>query len=293
MMKYFQKIPAAIVLASILTFGIGEVEALKYFSQTPQMESSATPYGDNESAGHYVKSGDAKIYYEVYGQGEPVVILHGGGLGCAYEMGCFIDKLKDSNQVIVISTRGHGKSEIGYTPFTLNQRADDIQAVLTDVGIKQPVTVIGFSDGGYSDYALAVNYPSSVKRLVTIGAGEVLNTNKFFVFDLNEWTKLDAEFINQQKKLMPEPERWQDMLHMYENMWNGAVISKETFSKIKCPVLIINGENDINSPMTTAIAAYYEIPNARLSIIPNAPHPCFLVNFDAVWSVIKPFIKNK
>ena len=291
-MKRFKKLVlTATICTGLLTFGIDETEALRYFSQTPQMEASATPYGDNQSAAHYAQSGDAKIYYEVYGKGDPVLILHGGGLGSAYEMGCFIDKLKGSNQVIVISTRGHGKSEIGHTPFSLKQRAEDIKAVLDDAKIKEAVTIIGFSDGGYSGYSFAANYPTRVKKLVAIGAGEVLNTNKFFVFDLNEWRKMDADFINQQKKLMPEPERWQEMLDMYEDMWNGAVISKETFSKVTCPVLVINGENDINSPMTTAIAAYYELPNAQLSIIPNTPHPCFLVNFNAVWSVVEPFIK--
>ena len=280
------------ICSSLLIFGMNdnEAEALKYFSQTPQMISSNTPYGDNQSASHYVKSDDAKIYYEVYGQGDPIVILHGGGLGCAYEMGCFIDKLKVTNQVIVISTRGHGKSEIGHKPFTLKQRADDIQAVLKDFNVKKSVTMIGFSDGGYSGYSFAVNYPDRVKKLITIGAGEVLKTNKFFVFDLNAWRKFDAEFIDQQKKLMPEPDRWQEMLHMYEDMWNNTIVSREIFSKIKCPVLLINGENDPNSPMTTAIAAYYELPNANISIIPNTSHACFLENFNAVWSVIEPFI---
>ena len=291
-MQCKQILTAALMSASLLMFSNSEVEALKYFAQTPEMMSSSTPYGDNSQAAHYVKSNDAKIYYEIYGQGDPILILHGGGLGCAYEMGCFIDKFKGSNQVIVISTRGHGKSEIGHTPFTLKQRANDIKAVLNDVGINKAATVIGFSDGGYSGYSLAANYPSSVKKLVTIGAGEVLTTNKFFVFNLEDWRKFDNDFINQQQKIMPEPERWQEMLHMYEDMWNGAFISKETFSKVTCPVLIINGEKDPNSPMTTAIAAYYELPNAHLSIIPNAGHACFLENFDAVWGAIEPFIKE-
>ena len=291
-MRFKQILAAAVLSASLMTFNNSEVEALRYFAQTPQMMSSSTPYGDNSQAAHYAKSADAKIYYELYGQGDPVVILHGGGLGSAYEMGCFIDKLKGTNQVIVISTRGHGKSEIGHTPFTLKQRADDIKAVLDDAGIKQAVKVIGFSDGGYSGYSFAMNYPSSVKKLVTIGAGEVLTTNKFFVFELDAWRKYDNDFIDQQQKLMPEPKRWQETLHMYENMWNGAVISKDTFTKVTCPVLVINGEKDPNSPMTTAIAAFYELPNAHLSIIPNAGHACFLENFDAVWGAIEPFIKD-
>ena len=293
MLKLAKKFSAMLLCAGVLSFGTNEAEALRYFAQKPYMESSATPYGDNEKAAHYAQAEDAKIYYEVYGKGEPIVILHGGGLGSAYEMGCFIDKLKDNNQVIVISTRGHGKSEIGHKPFHLRQRAEDIKAVLDDAGIKQKVTIIGFSDGGYSGYSFATTYPAAIEKLVAIGAGEVLQSNKFFVFDLNQWRKMDADFIEQQKKLMPEPERWQEMLDMYEDMWNGAVISKALFANVKCPVLVINGENDINSPMSTAIASYNELPNAQLSIIPNTPHPCFLVNFDAVWAAMQPFLKIK
>ena len=286
-----KKLLAVALCAGMLTLST-QAEALKFFAQADGMTASNTPYGDNASAAHRVQVGDAKIYYESYGQGDPIVLLHGGGLGSAYEMGCFADPLKRNHQVIVISSRGHGRSDIGHTPFTLDQRADDIRAVLKDAKIKKPATVIGFSDGGYSAYAFAAKYPNSVKKVVTIGAGEVLLTNKFFVFNLEDWKKYDADFIAQQQSLMPEPERWQEMLHMYEDMWNGAVISKDMFSKIKCPVLLINGEKDQNSPLLTAFAAYYELPDAHLSIIPNAGHQCQATNFDAVWSVVKPFIEE-
>ncbi len=269
-----------------------EQSGLRYFSQPAGVSSSTTPYGNNASAGKYALSGDTKIYYETYGSGKPFVVLHGGGLGSTYEMGCFIDKLKEHYQVIAISTRGHGKSEIGHSPFTLKQRADDIHAVLADAKTDEPAMVIGFSDGGYSGFALAAYYPQAVKKLVAIGAGEVLQTNRRFVFSLDEWKSFDAAFIEQQQKIMPEPDRWQEMLRMYEDMWNGAIISKDFFSKVTCPVLVMGGENDINSPILTEIASYLQLPNAQISIIPNAPHPCFLVNFDAVWGAIAPFIGN-
>ena len=233
---------------------------LRYFFQQPGQVSSSTPYGNNTKAGKYALSDDAKIYYETYGEGVPFVVLHGGGLGSTYEMGAFIDKLKENFKVIAISTRGHGKSEIGHTPFSLKQRADDIKAVLSDAGIKDAAMIIGFSDGGYSGYAMAAYYPNSVKKLITIGAGEVLQSNRRFVFSLDEWKSYDSAFIEQQQKLMPEPERWNEMLAMYENMWNGAVISKELFSKISTPVLVIGGERDINSPMLTELAAYQQLP---------------------------------
>ncbi|MBP3730755.1 MAG: alpha/beta hydrolase [Mailhella sp.] len=283
----------AVSMLAISAFSASAVEqaGLRYFSQPAEVCGSSTPYGNNIQAGKYALSDDAKIYYETYGSGKPFVVLHGGGLGSTYEMGCFIDKLKEQFQVIAISTRGHGKSEIGHSPFSLKQRADDIHAVLADAKITEPVMVIGFSDGGYSGYALAAYYPQTVKKLVAIGAGEVLQTNKRFVFSLDEWKSFDAAFIEQQQSIMPEPDRWQEMLHMYEDMWNSAVISKELFSKVSCPVLVMGGEHDINSPMLTEIASYQQLPNAQLSIIPNAPHPCFLTNFEAAWAAIFPFIR--
>ncbi len=69
------------------------------------------PYGTNPQAGHYVQTKDAKIYYEVYGKGQPIVLLHGGLFGSIIEFADFIDQLKGQYQVIAISTRGHGKSE--------------------------------------------------------------------------------------------------------------------------------------------------------------------------------------
>jgi alpha-beta hydrolase superfamily lysophospholipase len=105
-----------------------------------------TPYGNNPKAGHYAQAKDAKIYYEVYGKGQPIVLLHGGLFGSTVEMTEFIEKLKKNHQVIAISTRGHGKSELGSEPVSLEQRATDAMAVINAV-TKDSVTVIGFSDG--------------------------------------------------------------------------------------------------------------------------------------------------
>ena len=103
---------------------------LRYvFQKTPP---SKIPYGNNPKAGHYANAGDAKIYYEVYGKGEPIVLLHGGVFGATIEMAQLIDSLALTNQVIAISTRGHGKSEIGTEPMTYEQRANDVYAVVKE-----------------------------------------------------------------------------------------------------------------------------------------------------------------
>lgn len=124
---------------------------MRYALQSIATPQNTTPYGNNKDAGHYITSDDAKIYYEIYGQGAPVVVLHGGIFGSTFEMYHFIDSLKVNHQVIAISTRGHGKSELGNQPHTYQLKAKDAVNVLNAV-TKDSVTVIGFSDGGYTGY---------------------------------------------------------------------------------------------------------------------------------------------
>jgi pimeloyl-ACP methyl ester carboxylesterase len=265
---------------------------MKFFMQQAGLPASNTPYGDNESVGHRVLAKDAQIYYEVYGQGEPVLVLHGGGVGCSYEMGVIIDRLVENYQVIVISTRGHGKSEIGTEPLTLEQKADDVMSVIRAV-TTQPVTVIGFSDGGYAGYSLAAKYPEAVKRLIAMGAGELVpGLRRIVPFTTTDIQGMDAEFMAQQMALMPEPERLDAYWKEYYEFYNTVVVSKELLRRITCPVLVMGGERDGNAPLDSVLAAYRMILNSRLAIIPNAPHPAFLTHFNIVWAAIDAFLQE-
>jgi pimeloyl-ACP methyl ester carboxylesterase len=238
----------------------------------------------------YVQAGDAKIYYEIYGKGKSLVILHGGGVGSTYEMAQFIDSLAKTNQVIAVSTRGHGKSEIGHTPITYEQKANDLYAVIQAV-TKDSVTVLGFSDGAYTSYKLASMYPARVKKLVAIGAGEQVPGLRKVILNVQEMAKLDSLYFSQQRALMPAPGRLQEYWTNLAHFYNTMTASKELFAGIQCPVLVLSGERDQNASLATIIAAYQMIPNSQLSIIPNAPHPVFLFNFPAVWTSMLPFLK--
>ena len=130
----------------------------------PSVVVNKVPYGNNPETGKYAQTKDAKIYYEVYGKGQPVVLLHGGLFGSTIEFADLIDKLKSNFQVIAISTRGHGKSELGTESMTLEQRATDVMTV-TNAVTKEKVIVIGFSDGGYAAYYFAKMYPEKVKKI--------------------------------------------------------------------------------------------------------------------------------
>jgi pimeloyl-ACP methyl ester carboxylesterase len=249
------------------------------------------PYGNNASAGHYVQVADAKIYYEVYGKGQPIVLMHGGLFGSTIEMTDFIEKLNKNYQVIAISTRGHGKSELGTEPLTLEQRANDAMAVINAV-TKDSVIALGFSDGGYSAYKLGAMYPDRVKKLIVIGAGEIRPGLREFKFTAKQALEMDKPFWDQQLKLMPEPNRIEDLFTQVANCYNNVTVSKDLLSTIKCPVLVMAGDRDDGNPVERVVSAARYISKSQISIIPNTGHGCFLENFEAAWASIAPFLKN-
>lgn len=280
--------------ALLVVYGNAQAQTpvrLRHFLQASPLPANAVPYGANPKAGRYATAGDARIYYEVYGKGEPFVVLHGGGYGSTYEMAQFIDSFTKKYRVIAISTRGHGKSEMGNTPLTYEQKAADVMAVINDV-TKDSVTILGFSDGAYTGYKVASMYPARVKKLIAIGAGEQVPGLRKVILDTKEAFRLDSAYFKQQLALMPEPQRWQEYWTKMATFYNTMTASKELFGSIRCPVLVMAGERDTNAPLATVIAAYQMIPNSQLSIIPAAPHPVFLVNFPAVWASLFPFLQQ-
>lgn len=265
---------------------------LRSFMQTSPSPANEIPYGANPKAGHYVNAGDAKIYYEVYGKGQPLVMLHGGILGTTYDFAQLIDSLSKRYKVIAISTRGHGKSELGTAPFSYKQRANDALAVIK-AATKDSVIVFGFSDGGYTGYELASMYPERIKKLIVIGASERNPLMSFKLsFTLEAAFKMDSVFIKQQQSLMPEPQRLQEVFSSIGDFYNNhLVVDSALLSTIKCPVLVMAGDHDPFNNVQQVVNAVKMLPNSALAIIPNATHGAFSDNFPAVWACIIPFIK--
>lgn len=250
------------------------------------------PYGNNPKAGKYISVGDAKLYYEIYGQGEPIVLLHGGVYGYIDEFAPFIERLSKDHQVICIATRGHGKSEIGSAPFTWQQRADDAYKVIRSVIPHDSVTVLGFSDGGYAGYKLAATHPELVKKLIAIGSADRPKNRKTEKANYTPELLLGQakEYFESRLAIMPEPKRWGECLTKLNKLYNDDVLSKETFERIKCPVLIIGGDRNAGHSVEALTAVYRYIPGSRLTIVPGCHHVVFFCNFAAVWESIVPFI---
>lgn len=269
----------------------GNSKPLRHFLQAGPSPENETQYGNNPEAGHYVNAGDARIYYEVYGKGKHVVILHGGIFGSTYEMFQFIDSLSKKYQVIAVSTRGHGKSTLGTESITYEQKANDVMAVINAV-TKDSVTILGFSDGGYAGYKIASMFPERVKKLVAIGATELYPGLRNFTLDVKQGVSLDSVYWKQQLAFMPEPQRLQEMFTLLGNMYNQLVLGKEFFKTIQCPVLIMAGDRDSGNPPARVISTAEMIPIHQIGIVPNCAHSVFLENFPAVWACVVPFLNQ-
>ena len=249
------------------------------------------PYGNNPDAGNYFDAGGVKLYYEIYGDGQPILMLHGGVFGYIDELSGLIDKLSVNYKVICLATRGHGKSYIGNETFTYRQRAEDAYKLLQHLKIDSSI-VLGFSDGATSALKMASIYPNTVKKVIAMGVGDSPKGDS-----LNEYYTSENLLANYNEhftkllSIMPEPERWNISLEYANHLYNEDYVSIETFSKIKCPVLLMNGENDVFFTIDDLVKCYKSIPNARLAIIPECHHVVFWCDFQAVWLNIEKFLK--
>jgi ketosteroid isomerase-like protein len=108
---------------------------------------------------------------------------------------------------------------------------------------------------------------------------------------VNDMMQLDKVYWEQQLRLMPEPGRLQEMFDKVSDAVGKMEISKDFFSTIKCPVLVMAGNHDQFVSTQRVVNASKMIPNAKLSIIPNATHGAFIENFAAVWAATSSFLK--
>jgi pimeloyl-ACP methyl ester carboxylesterase len=244
-----------------------------------QDDSEKISYGANPTAGHYLRVDDAKIYYETYGSGgTPLVLLHGGLYGYISEFGELIGELSKHRRVIAIATRGHGKSDLGTKPFSHVLFANDAYAVIRhETGEK--VDVLGFSDGAVTSYTLAAAHPELVRRLVAIGGPRKLSDwtssaqAEFKNAKAGDVERDSPQFVADRKKLMPEPERWQEFVERVNAMELGPVyVTDEQIQLIKIPALIVEGDHDAYNQTTKFVELFHLLPDGELAIIPGCGH---------------------
>jgi pimeloyl-ACP methyl ester carboxylesterase len=269
--------------------------SLGFFASMAQ----TTPYGSNDSAGRYVQAGDARIYYEVYGEGSPLVLLHGGVFGYIDEWAAYIPQLSKQYKVIAVALRGHGRSGIGQKPYTAKLLAEDVLAVLNKE-TTDSATVIGFSAGAMIGLYLAAHHPEKIKKLAFLGGGindkyrppaalEEMRTQTYA--DLK---KKYPDFFAKREKLMPEPQRAGEWLRQLNAVFaQKEIIPMNQVKAVKCPVLIVGGDRDNYNKVEGFVELYRNIPNAQLAIINKAGHTDLIFNPRIMNNTVIPFLQAK
>jgi pimeloyl-ACP methyl ester carboxylesterase len=124
---------------------------------------------ESAGSGQYADVNGINLYYETYGSGDPLILLH-GGLGSGEMFGPILPLLADHHQVIVVDLQGHGRTADIDRPLDVRLMAGDIAALVDHLGLERP-DVVGYSLGGGVALQVAINYPDKVGRLVTASAG--------------------------------------------------------------------------------------------------------------------------
>jgi len=260
MRKYLHSVllPAAALLFS----------ALQLNAQVQMNFEFDTPYGHNEIVGKYVEINGARIYYEEYGNGAPLLLIHGNGANIL-SMGNQIDYFKTRYRVIVADSRGHGNSELNTDSLTYAQVADDWMKLAEFLKLDN-YYVLGWSDGGIVGLLMGMRDQKRVKKIIAMGANLRADTTAIYSWAYNAYKERGIH-INAMVEKGDTTENWSLIKQRTEMMLLQSDISHSDLQKIKCPVLVMAGDQDIIREEHT-VQIFQNIPNAQLCIMPGETH---------------------
>ena len=202
--------------------------------------ASTIPYGNNAAAGRYATVNGIKLYYEIYGQGPALLLLHGND-GSLVSMACQIAAFAANHKVIAVDGRGRGKSDDGKDRFTFELQADDFAALLAHESVTR-ADVIGHSDGGITALVMGLRHPTQVNRIVAVSPNL---RPEALVDDLLIDMKQGLEYINERIAANDKSENWSRYKRQVEQDLYEPHIAAEQLKKIAAPVLLVRAAEDV------------------------------------------------
>jgi pimeloyl-ACP methyl ester carboxylesterase len=210
------------------------------------------------------------LYYESYGQGPPVLLVHGAA-AFLETMHPFITALASTHTVIAVDSRAQGRSTDTAAPLSYAQMGDDMIKLLDKLGIAQ-IDVIGWSDGGIVGLDMAMKHPSRVRRLVAISANFDANGVAPNALGPQAQAEIAAEIKPFYDAIAPDPSHFPVMVRKIMVMVTTEPhYTIAELGRIKARTLIVAGENDLILRRHTDALAH-AIPGAKEIIVPGATH---------------------
>lgn len=233
----------------------------------------------------YVQANGITIYYEEYGEGRPLVLLH-GGTATLQSWQERIPIFAEHFKVIALDSRGHGKTNNPAGHLSYSLMADDVAAFTQALNLNKPL-VFGYSDGGQIALELGMRYPHLASALVLGGTCYRFPEQYFEALrgfgvpgpGLIDFERLQAEEPDWVQTLQTEharadnPDYWKALMEQISILWwNVQDYGTEDLQKITAPTLILQGDRDEGVAVEQAVEMYRGIPNAELAVLPNAGH---------------------
>ena len=235
-----------------------------------QTREPSPKYGSDAAAGSSFVHDGVTLYYEVYGSGEPLLLIHGNG----ESIGTFaaqIDYFRRSYQVIAMDSRDQGRSGDSAGKITYEKMADD-QAALLEHLHSRPAYVLGWSDGGIEALLLGIRHPEKVKKIAAMAAN--LDPGEDAVYpEIWRWAKSQLDAIPESAKETPQGKR---ELKVTTMLFEEPHIGPKALEAIAAPTLVLASDHDVIRDEHTLLI-YHHLPNSQLCIFPDATH---MIPFD-------------
>lgn len=247
-------------------------------THSPKTPREALPVQKPQaSQSGYLKVNGTDIYYEIYGQGEPLVLLHGGGSDIHVSFGRGISTLSKHFRIIAFDEQGHGKSPASTRPFGFENTAHDIAAALKQLDVKK-ANFIGFSNGATTGMYLAILYPELMTRMI-LSSG--LYSRKGAPDQFWEFMKKGSlESMPQELKdaYVRRAVNPQDLQKMFDSdanrMRSFRDIPEKSIRAVSIPVLIMQTDQDV-ATLEHGVHVTRLLPKGRFAALPG-PHDNFI-----------------
>ena len=246
------------------------------------------------SDGRYIDLNGLNTYYEVHGNSEPLLLMHGGF--CTVET--FARQTPDfaaKYQVIVPERRGHGRTPDVDGPITYEAMADDTIELLKGLGISS-AHLVGYSDGGNTALIVALKRPDLVRKMVCMGANFHYNGMAPVAVEVMAHATPDSFYpwlVNKYKEVSPDgPDHLPIVFEKIMRMWREEpALSPQDLSQIQAETLVLVGDRDWVATEHT-VQMYESIPNAQLCIVPGATHGAPFEKAALVNRIVLDFLRS-
>ncbi len=278
-----------------------------FLSMLMTMLLSGVVSGQQKPTTGYAPVNGLKMYYEIHGSGEPVVLLHGAFMAISGDWNDWINELAKTRKVIAVEMQGHGRTADIKRDFSYESLADDVAALLDHLKIPS-ADIVGYSLGGGVAMQCAIRNPEKVRKVVSISA--VFRRDGWVKEGVDALSNLTAEVLKgspieaEYKRLSPTPNEFPDFVkHVIAMASKPYDFGADKFKATKAPMFFIHGDAD--GARLDHIAEMYRLkggelhgdmrphPESRLAILPDTTHVTLMNRRQTIIPMINDFLDAK